>query len=128
MIQLDLSLQTVSEANRREHWASRARRVKMQRAATTMALRQYGHLLPELRDAATIYVLLVRVSPRRLDDDNLRGALKAVRDAVAAWVGIDDGSPRWKWEYAQRKGPLGVSLGVGMSKKRARRKPKNSQG
>jgi hypothetical protein len=120
MIQLNLSLQTVSEANRREHWASRARRVKMQRAVVTMALRQYGHLLPELRDAEIVRVLLVRVSPRRLDDDNLRGALKAVRDAVAAWVGIDDGSPRWEWNYDQRKGPLGVSLAIGM--------PKNSQG
>lgn len=116
MIQLDLSLQTVSEANQREHWARKARRVKMQRAATTMALRQYGHVLDELRQAGSIRVLLVRRSPRRLDDDNLRGALKAVRDAVAAWIGIDDGSCRWEWCYDQRKGKLGVEISIGMPK------------
>lgn len=114
MIHLDLSLQTVSEANQREHWASKARRVKMQRAVVTMALRQHGHVLEDLRRASKVRVLLVRRSPRRLDDDNLRGALKAVRDAVAAWVGIDDGSSRWEWCYDQRKGPLGVELYLGM--------------
>jgi len=114
VIQLDLSLQTVSEANRREHWASRARRVKMQRAATTMALRQYGHCLEELRSAGKVRVLLVRMSPRKLDDDNLRGAMKAVRDAIAAWVGIDDGSEWWEWCYDQRKGQLGVQIAIGI--------------
>ena len=114
MVQLDLSLQTKSELNQREHWATKARRVKMQRGVVTMALRQYGHVLDELRTAPRVRVLLVRMSPRKLDDDNLRGALKAVRDAVAAWVGIDDGSERYEWHYDQRKGALGVQIFIGL--------------
>ena len=86
----------------------------MQRAVTTMALRQYGHCLEELRSAGKVRVLLVRMSPRKLDDDNLRGAMKAVRDAIAAWVGIDDGSARWEWCYGQRKGPLAVKIAIGI--------------
>ena len=114
MVQLDLSLQTKSELNQREHWATKARRVKMQRGVVTMALRQYGHVLDELRTAPMVRVLLVRMSPRKLDDDNLRGAMKAVRDAVAAWVGIDDGSERYEWCYDQRKGALGVQIFIGL--------------
>jgi len=33
--------------------------------------------------------------------DNLRGALKAVRDQVATWLGVDDADPRVTWEYGQ---------------------------
>lgn len=113
MIALWLPIKTVSEANRREHWASRARRVKAQRAAVTLALRCQRVDVRELQAAPHIRVLLVRTG-RRLDDDNLRGAMKAVRDAVAAWVGIDDGSDRWEWCYDQRPGKVGVELVIGM--------------
>ena len=112
MVHVELSLQTKSEANMREHWATKARRVKMQRGVVTMALRQHAEQLEALRGAEVIVATLIRVSPRRLDDDNLRGALKAVRDAVAAWVGIDDGSERYKWCYDQRKGALGVQIEI----------------
>lgn len=50
-------------------------------------------------------VLLTRVGPSNgLDDDNLRGALKGVRDAVAEWLRIDDRDPRVTWQYDQRRG------------------------
>lgn len=49
-------------------------------------------------------VTLTRISPRLLDDDNLRPALKAVRDGVADRLGVDDRDPRVEWRYAQRKG------------------------
>jgi len=48
-----------------------------------------------------VVVRLERVAPRALDDDNLRGALKAVRDAVAEALGIDDADPRVRWQYGQ---------------------------
>lgn len=45
----------------------------------------------------------MRVAPGRLDDDNLARACKAVRDEVAAWLGVDDGDPRISWVTAQEK-------------------------
>lgn len=51
-------------------------------------------------------IVLERLSAGMLDDDNLRAALKAVRDGVAAGLGYDDG---WlTWAYAQRKVKRGV--------------------
>jgi hypothetical protein len=57
-------------------------------------------------------VTLTRISPasRPLDDDNLRGALKNVRDAVAKWIGIDDGDDAVRYAYAQERGPWGVRV------------------
>ena len=93
-----LPIATVSEANQRQHWAEKARRAKSQRQQAyylTGALKAL--LLP-----ATIS--LTRISPRALDDDNLRGALKAVRDGIADRLGINDRDPRVKWEYGQERG------------------------
>lgn len=50
-----------------------------------------------------IVVRLTRITPGELDDDNLRGALKAVRDAVAAWIGTNDRDPLIAWEYGQER-------------------------
>lgn len=88
-----------SASNLREHWRSRARRVKAQRFVTT------AHLRAMKPPPLPLTVVLTRAAPRRLDDDNLRGALKAVRDAVAAWLGVDDGSSAVRWEYGQEKTP-----------------------
>lgn len=38
---------------------------------------------------------------RALDDDNLRGGCKTLRDSVAAWLGLDDAEQFIAWEYAQ---------------------------
>jgi len=90
-----------SAANMRDHWGRRHRRVKNQRRDTWAVLRQRGVVKPRL----PVTVHLTRIAPRRLDQgDNLAMALKAVRDEVAAWLGVDDGS-RWvEWRYHQRKG------------------------
>lgn len=52
---------------------------------------------------AKTYICMVRVGPRTLDDDNLTGALKPVRDSIARWLGIDDGSSRLDFKCRQRK-------------------------
>lgn len=98
-----LPIQTVSESNVRTHWSRRAARVKEQRGAVALALAQRlkGALFP-------VVVTLVRVAPRQLDDDNLRGALKACRDQVADALGLpNDRDPRVTWEYAQARGGRG---------------------
>jgi hypothetical protein len=37
-----------------------------------------------------------------LDGDNLQSGFKAVRDGVADWLGVDDGSGLIDWQYCQR--------------------------
>ncbi len=103
MISFTVPVQAPSASNLREHWAVRAKRVDKQKVATRAKcpVWAYGPLL---------IVTLTRVAPRALDDDNLRGALKAYRDGVAMWLRIDDASPLVKWEYAQAKGEAVVKV------------------
>lgn len=57
-----------------------------------------------LLEHSAVRVTLTRLAPSSgLDDDNLRGALKAVRDGVADALRIDDRDPRVTWEYEQRR-------------------------
>lgn len=96
---------TVSEANRRDHWATKAKRAKGQRLALYLATK---------RAELPCVVTLTRVGPRRLDDDNLRGALKACRDGVADRLGVDDADPRVEWRYGQevRRDQRGVLVEI----------------
>ncbi|AFN39088.1 hypothetical protein G167_gp66 [Burkholderia phage BcepMigl] len=91
---LRLPLHTNNGLNAREHWAARSRRVKKERdlAATVVP-----------RFALPCEVTLVRISPGELDDDNLRGALKGVRDGIADRLGVDDRDPRVTWVYGQER-------------------------
>lgn len=106
-ITFTVPIQTKSAANLREHWAARHRRIKTQRTATAYrtppSLKALGPLL---------IVTLTRFAPRQLDDDNLRGALKGVRDQVACALGVDDRSSLVKWEYSQAKGEPSVGVDV----------------
>jgi hypothetical protein len=90
-------LRIESVANLREHWSKRAKRAKMQREAI-------GWHLGKARPALPCVVNLTRIAPRPLDGDNLQGGFKAVRDGIADWLGVDDGSESVGWVYRQRKG------------------------
>lgn len=96
---VSVPMKAESTANKREHWAARHRRTLPQRKAAALKSKA---LVRELRPALT--VTLTRVSPRELDDDNLRGALKSFRDGVASALRVDDRTPLVRWEYAQRRG------------------------
>lgn len=100
-MRLVVHLRTISAPNAREHWRARATRVAAEREAVRMAWLVAG----SPRVPVPGVVTMTRVSPRGLDDDNLRGALKAVRDEVALIAGADDGSRELAWQYAQRSEP-----------------------
>lgn len=87
-----LPLRTVSEMNVRTHWATRAKR-------TRTARRTAAALCPPASLPCAVY--LTRYSAGTLDDDNLRSALKAVRDGIADRLGVDDASPEVEWKYEQ---------------------------
>jgi hypothetical protein len=57
------------------------------------------------RDLLPAVVRFTRLSAGRLDDDNLAAAFKRIRDGVALVLGVDDGGPFVRFEYAQKKGP-----------------------
>lgn len=111
VVDITMSLRTVSALNAREHWAAKARRVKAERAATDVALsagpgwRIQQRLRRRLTRGGQLVVLLERESRGALDDDNLRAAFKGVRDQVAEWLGVDDRDPRVRWAYAQSRAP-----------------------
>ena len=50
--------------------------------------------------------------PKYFDTDNLGIALKPVRDALAEWIGVDDGDYRVSWEHDQTltRGTPGVCV------------------
>ena len=102
MIEVEMDMKIVSVANMRLHWAAKARLVKTQRQKTKNALAAVAQSFGV--EVLPVTVILTRVAPRRLDGDNLQSAFKAVRDGVADWLGIDDGSSMIEWQYNQRSG------------------------
>jgi hypothetical protein len=115
-----LPLKLEVSLNTREHWAVKARKVKAERAAVALGFRskpwrrQYAQAVA-LDSESTWEITLTRLSPRKLDGDNLQGRFKGVRDQVAYELGMDDGDPRLVWTYAQEQvhlDELGVSIQI----------------
>jgi hypothetical protein len=73
------------------------RRAKKQKADVALMLG------PPLDWSFPVDVVLTRISPRKLDTDNLARAFKAVRDQVSFWIGVNDADERVHWIYRQEK-------------------------
>ena len=58
---------------------------------------------------SVIQILLTRIGRGRMDADNLAGSGKHVQDGICDALGIDDGSERVRFSYAQE---IGVRWGV----------------
>lgn len=99
-----------SWANRRgvsieaAHAAKRS--AKSKREMGERFARKFGDLKNHLRDlpAAFAVVVITRIAPRRLDTDNAESAAKAVRDGIAAGLGIDDRSSLVRYVVSQEQG------------------------
>ena len=104
-----IPLRTGRGLNARENWRARARRVKAEREATWWALRAKPW------PALPCTVRLTRCAPSNgMDDDGIVGALKAVRDQVAEWLGVDDkDTARVRYVYAQCRAAWGVRIEFG---------------
>lgn len=108
-LRVDIPLRTSSGLNAREHWRAKMSRVRKEREAVAWMLKA------ATRPTLPCSVLLTRVAPSNgLDDDNLAGALKSVRDEVASWLGVDDRDRMTvRYRYAQTRGPWGVRIEFG---------------
>lgn len=110
-LSIHLSVRTVSLSNMREHWAKRHRRESAHRLMARAAVRA-AHP-PEIAPRAHLTIRLTRLGRRKLDDDNLRGALKSIRDGVADALGMDDGHTALRWSYSQeRSSEYGVRIEI----------------
>lgn len=101
-----IPIRTHSNANKREFWRKKADRVKREREAARLSWFAAGKPTPTLPAVVT----LTRVASRDLDADNLAGAFKAVQDGLAQCWEIDDGDPRIRWVYRQRRGKYAVEV------------------
>ena len=112
MIAFEIPGHIRSKTNARGHWATRAKVAKLQRQhgrySVTAAFRSANRPDPGKWLASIqpgwVEIWFVRISPRALDDDNLRDALKSVRDGVADAFGLADNDARFSFRYSQRRG------------------------
>lgn len=112
-LKLTIPLRVSSRSNSRASWQAKARVTKSERMITALVARSNPELMALARVAVGAYsfggpalvVTLTRCAPRPLDDDNLRDAMKAVRDELAAQLELrSDRDPAVRWEYTQKNG------------------------
>lgn len=103
---------TVSEANRRDTWGKINRKAEQRDRVVeevAVSIARGG----EVPKRGPWFLRLTRIAPHALDPAvNLPSALKAVEDAFAAVLGVDDGSAMLETKCAQRKARKGESPGV----------------
>lgn len=106
---ITIDLRTGNGLNAREHWRARARRVKAERELVSWSL-----VKAERPQLPCVVTLTRRAPSNGLDDDNLAGSLKAVRDEVAAWLKVDDRDRKTvRYVYEQCRGPWAVLIEFG---------------
>jgi hypothetical protein len=109
------------EANSRrgEHWARKKERKDERIEHTLAVLRSQPtarQVVIRFEAQQSLVVRLIAISPAHHEpnDDNLAGALKHYRDAVAHWLGIPDEDKRVryipKWEGYRGHGLRGVRI------------------
>lgn len=100
ILTVNAPVQTVSEMNRRDHWAVRNKRRQKQRREVYYAWK-IAAATNRKRLVLPLTVRLTRIGAKVLDGDNLQASFKFVRDQVAEMLGIDDGDSGISFEYEQ---------------------------
>lgn len=110
-MRFSIPIELPSLTNLRVHWQRALVLKKNQKKATRARMK--GLELP----TPPLVVLLTRVGPRKLDDDNLQSACKHVRDEIAQLIaggrtGQRDGPEYFTWLYDQRVGDYAVEVEI----------------
>ena len=92
-MEFEIPCRIISEANKHEHWRRTKARKDAQKQAVAIVTAYKD------RPALPCIVTLIRHGWQKQDDDNLRRSFKTIRDALAAWIGADDGSDEIEWRY-----------------------------
>lgn len=111
-VELTLPCVVLSELNQRCHWAVRRKRFDAQSTALRAVLHEAG--LAAWEAPLPVRVTLTHVGPKMDAHDGLRSAFKGLVDAVADWLGVDDGDEASvTWHYRQETGrPGGVRVRI----------------
>lgn len=101
-ITVTIPLRTARGQNNREHPMARHKRVRKEHLMVAWSL---AHAFGQQRPPIPALCRLTRLAPSDgLDDDNLSGSMKSVRDAIAKWLGVDDKHRDIvRYEYAQQR-------------------------
>lgn len=105
LVDIDLK----SEANLSEHWTKRKKRRDLQSLLLRKEFEASKLIFP-----LPLHVILTRISPRKLDTDNLVSAFKHIRDEIADILvpgkrkGRADDTNDIRWFYDQRAPVKGV--------------------
>lgn len=105
-IQFSIRLTSENQMRGFRVWAQRHRETARQRGIILAVLNSQLTKPPMSigRDPNRFDVRLERISSGALDPhDGLPGACKTAVDAIAEWLGIDDGDPFVRWQYGQFK-------------------------
>ncbi len=102
-------LQLGRGGNDRKHWRAADRQKKAEKEAVAWMFR--GAMRPPVFPCV---VTITRIAPSAgLDDDNLSGACKYIRDGVAEWIGVDDKkTDKVRYQYAQERGQWAVRVRI----------------
>lgn len=114
-MKLQLPLKTISLTNSRLHWRALSLFHRKQKMVVRLALQP---LLIKENITPPCQITLTRFSHKKLDDDNLPSAFKAIRDQIADLLfpglppGKADDSPLISWAYEQKKGPMAIEIDI----------------
>jgi hypothetical protein len=103
-----IGIHTRTPGNGRRHWTRDRDEAESQRESVGMALAAVRQTLP----AFPVRARFTRYGCKA-DQHNLPGMLKHVIDEVAKFYGVDDGDPRWVFDFAQvvtGRGKFGVRI------------------
>lgn len=111
---------TTSETNERDRHKKNARTVSIRTAVSRTLGKYLKYLVPfaeAYHSGQTVRVLFKRLGGQGLDRmANLGPSMKAVEDALALMMGVDDGSPKWKAACDQEPGgDYGVLIVLSLS-------------
>ena len=106
-----IKVKTKNPTNNLRHWRTLSKEANEQKEAATLALLDVPPWRWVQMETGCV-VTLTRISAGRLDSDNLRAALKHIKDAVAVklfggTLGQRDDDDRATWRYGQILGPRG---------------------
>jgi hypothetical protein len=109
-VELTLPCVVYSVMNAREHWAVRKRKFDAQRQTLRGVIKESG-INSWYPGDYPVRVTFTRVGSGKLDTDNLAASFKALRDELAAWLGVNDGDEASaSWHYRQEQGTPGVRV------------------